>query len=136
MRYPIDELIDKTSIIKLKFERLEHLEDRERWASELIEDSIAIGTFIGDGTCTIEQVEEWFHKLFKINGQVWDLEADIRKGKDEELGMDEIGRRAIKIREKNKERIAVKAEVVDFTGKGYADIKENHISEVDVAENG
>jgi hypothetical protein len=128
MRYPLDELIDKTSIIKLKFERLGHLKDRSRWANEMKEYSIAIGEYIGDKTCTYEQIEDWFDRLYKANGETWDLEAAIRQGKDEELGLEEIGRRAIKIRENNGLRIAIKSEIVDVIGNGYKDIKINHIS--------
>ena len=129
MRYPLDELLDKTSIIQLKFERLEHLEDRNRWANEMREYSTAIGEYIGEKICNYNQIEEWFDKLYDINGKIWDLEAAIRQGKDEELGLEEIGRRAIKIRETNGIRVKIKSEIVDAIGRGYKDIKMNHISE-------
>ena len=128
MRYPLDELIDKTSIIKLKFERIEKLEDRGIWANYLKEYSMAIGEYIGDGTCTAEQVEDWFERLYEANATTWNLEADIRKGKDEELGLEKIGKLAIEIRENNSIRIMIKAEIVEVIGKGYKDFKENHIS--------
>ena len=130
MRYPLDELIDKSSIIHLKFERLESLEDRSRWINEVREYSIAIGEFIGDGICTYEQVEGWYKKLYEANAKTWDLEADIRKGKENKLGLEEVGRRAIAIRESNAERIKIKNDIVSSVGEGYEEIKINHASEL------
>lgn len=128
MRYPLDELIDKTSIIQLKFERIPDLEDRSRWINEVKEYCMAIGRFIGESKCTYEQVEEWYKKLYEINKATWDLEADIRKGKEGELGLEEVGRRAIAIRENNGKRIRVKGDIVKKICMGYEDIKINHAS--------
>jgi len=128
MRYPLDELIDKSSIIRLKFERIPDLEDRKKWAREIFDYSVAIGEYIGEKTCSYNQIEEWMNKLYDVNGRIWDLEAAIRQGKDKELGLEEVGRRAIKIRETNGERIRVKSEIIDNIGQGYKDIKINHAS--------
>jgi len=128
MIYPLDELIDKSSIIQLKFERIENLEDRSRWINEIREYSVAIGEYIGKGVCVYEQIQDWFNKLYEINGKTWDLEADIRKGKEGELGLEEVGRRAIAIRENNGKRIKIKGDIVKKTGMGYEDIKINHAS--------
>ena len=151
MRYPLDELLDKTSIIQLKFERLEYLEDRNRWANEIKEYSIAIGEYIGKGICTKEQVEYWFKQLYEINGQIWGLEADVRKGRLEGLDFDKleefevtklnslskdeisllagVGLRAVKIRYTNGKRVKIKSNIVEEIGLGYKDIKINHASE-------
>lgn len=132
MRYPLDELLDKVSIMQLKFERIPDLEDKSKWINELRKYSQAIGIYVGEGICTREQVTGWFEELYKINGRVWDLEAAVRQGKDQELGYEEIGKRAIAVREMNKERISVKSKVVETTGVGYKDVKVNHASsEVD-----
>lgn len=129
MRYPLDELLDKTSIIRLKFERLNPFKDPQKWADELKKYALAIEEYIDEGICTLEQIENWSKRLYEINGKIWDLEADIRKGKDEELGMEEIGRRAIKIRENNRIRIMIKNEIVEKIGQGFKDIKKDHISQ-------
>lgn len=128
MRYPLDELLDKSSIIQLKFERIDDLEDRSRWMNEIRDYSIAIGEYIGGGACAYKQIKDWFNKLYEINGKIWDLEADIRKGKEGELGLEEVGRRAIAIRNNNGGRIRIKGEIIETIGVGYKDIKINHAS--------
>ncbi len=128
MRYPLDELIDKCSIIKLKFERIPDLEDRTRWINEVSEYSTAIGEYIGRKVCSKKEAKGWQERLYEVNGKIWDLEADIRKGKENELGLEEVGRRAIEIRKLNGERIKIKSEIVDKIGQGYKDIKINHAS--------
>ncbi|VVB82629.1 Uncharacterised protein [uncultured archaeon] len=128
MEYPLDELIDKASIIRLKFERIPNLEDRTRWINEVSEYSIAIGEYIGRELCSRKEVRDWQGRLYEINGKIWDLESDIRKGKENELGLEEVGKRAIAIRNLNGKRVGIKSEIVDKIGLGYKDIKINHAS--------
>jgi hypothetical protein len=54
------------------------------------------------------------------------MEADIRQGKDNLLNLEEVGRRALGIRNINKFRIRIKNEIVEKTNKGFKDIKVNH----------
>jgi hypothetical protein len=128
MRYPLDELIDKSSIIRLKFERIPNLDDRTKWAKEIFDYSVAIGEYIGEKICSQKEIEDWMVRLYEVNGKIWDLEADIRAGKDKELGLEEVGRRAIRIREINGERVRIKSSIVEKIGLGYKDIKINHAS--------
>ena len=94
MEYPISEILDRYSIAVLKKQRLDADNDVElKDLSEVIEDYKKINSQI---------IETYIDKLIAINGDIWDLESDIRKGKEGELGLEEVGRRAIKIREFNK----------------------------------
>jgi hypothetical protein len=70
-------------------------------------------------------------KLFIVNHKIWELEADIREGREEELGLEEVGKRAISIRNLNKERITIKNEINRrFDPENYyQEIKVNHRSE-------
>ena len=70
----------------------------------------------------------WLEELYIINGKIWDLESDIRRGKEGLLGLEEVGRRAIAIRELNKNRIAVKNRITEATGLGFRDVRMNHAS--------
>ena len=119
---PLPEILDRMTIVKLKIERIgePHLK------KEYEEYEKAIQEFKDKG---IEIKKEWFQELYEHNRKIWDLEADIRKGKEEELGLEEVGRRAIKIREANKKRISVKNKIIEQTGLGFKDVKVNHISE-------
>lgn len=122
METPLDEILDKMSIIKLKIERIgePHLKKQYEEYKKAIKEFENKGMVIK---------KEWFDDLSEINGKMWDLEADIRKGKEEELGLEEVGRRAIAIRDFNKQRIAVKNKIVEETGIGFKDVKENHASQ-------
>jgi len=61
--------------------------------------------------------------LYIVNGNIWSLESDIHLGKEDELGLEEVGRRAIRIREHNKERIGVKNRLNERYGEGFIEIK-------------
>ena len=122
MEMPLPELLDRLVIVRLKAERIgdkEKEEELEFYNKEL-ENYRKKGLIIKN---------EWLKKLYEVNGKIWDLEADIRKGKEGELGLEEVGRRAIEIRNLNKTRISIKNEITEVTGSGFKDVKVNHASE-------
>lgn len=112
---PISEIADRYSIAILKKERADANNSDEITIlySELVQ-------YTG--------IQNYISKLIEINGKIWDLESDIRKGKEEELGLEEVGRRAIRIRELNKIRVGYKNDMVKEYGEGFEDIKMNHAS--------
>ena len=122
MEMPLPEILDRLSILKLKIERIgePHLKYELKAYEKAIDEFKKRGMGIK---------EEWLDKLYDINGKIWDLESDIRKGKENKLGLGEVGRRAIAIRELNKQRVSIKNEIVQKTGIGFKDVKMNHASE-------
>ena len=66
--------------------------------------------------------------LFLRNAAIWQLEAQVRQGKEGELGLEEVGRRALAIRNINAERIAVKNRIAEVT-QGFREVKIAHASE-------
>lgn len=119
---PLPEILDRLVIVRLKAERIkddEKKKELEFYKKEL-ENYRKKGFLIKD---------EWLEKLYEVNGKIWDLESDIRKGKEGLLGLEEVGRRAIKIRNLNKIRISIKNEITELTGSGFKDVKVNHASE-------
>jgi len=120
MEYPISEILDRYSIGVLKKERLQA--DNEK---ELTDLEVVINNY-REKNCDF--INEYIKLLVDINGKIWDLESDIRKGKEGELGLEEVGRRAIKIRENNKIRVSYKNKIVEVFGEGYKDVKMNHVS--------
>jgi hypothetical protein len=68
-----------------------------------------------------------FVRLLVANGNVWKLESAIRKGMDGELGLEEVGRRALKIREFNKFRVGLKDSLSKTLG-GFRHVKTDHAS--------
>ncbi len=119
MEYPISEILDRYSISLLKKERLDI--DNNQELDDLLNE-------IKKYRDINPIVDEYISKLKDINGQIWDLEYDIRLGKEGILGLEEVGRRAIIIREKNKIRVGHKNEIVSIFNIGYKDIKMNHVS--------
>ena len=112
---PISEIADRYSIALLK-------RDRANADNQVELDTLY--TELDNYASSMEFV----HKLKEVNGKIWDLESDIRKGKEAELGLEEVGRRAIAIRELNKIRVGYKNEMVKIYNEGFEDIKMNHAS--------
>lgn len=115
MKMPISEIADRYSIALLKNERAN------------AENEIEIHTLHKE-LIQYDGALKFVEKLKEVNGQIWDLESDIRKGKEQELGLEEVGRRAIAIRGLNKIRVSYKNEMVSVYGEGFEDIKMNHAS--------
>jgi hypothetical protein len=116
MQISLGEIVDRYSIVKLKSERTQ-LDCAEELQALLIEIN------------KVEGLTPYFEKLYEVNGRIWDLESDIRKGKEKELGLEEVGRRAINIREINSERITIKNEINKIYNTGFLETKINHASE-------
>lgn len=63
-----------------------------------------------------------------VNIKISILEADIRKGKlDGDLL--EVGKRAIQIRDLNRERVAIKNALNELLHTGFKEVKVNHASQ-------
>jgi hypothetical protein len=115
MKMPISEIADRLSIAMLK---------KARAAAD---NQLEIDTLMNEVSKYTDALS-YVEKLLEINGKIWDLESDIRKGKENELGLEEVGRRAIQIREFNKIRVGYKNEMVKKFEEGFEDIKMNHAS--------
>lgn len=108
MDYPVEDIFDRYSILLLHRERGEPdqqtLAEIERFSNE-------VKHIIEYGYVLRVRYSIWLDQLTTINGAIWSLESAVRKGKDKELGLEEIGSRAVGIREWNRLRLAVKAEI-------------------------
>lgn len=109
---PPGDIADRLSIMTLKMERLSHI-DPEYGDYNSTVHRLALG---GDT-----------ERLYEVNAAIWDLEFDIRRGKDGELGLEEVGRRALKIRDLNKKRISIKNEINERYGRAH-EVKGQHAS--------
>ena len=117
MKMPLSEILDRYTITKLKSERTnEDVSDelqtykREVDNPDYSEKSTEIASFID--------------RLYVINGKLWDTEKDIRKGVD--MPLEKVGRLALKVRDLNRKRNEIKAEVVDTFSEGFKEIKINY----------
>jgi len=124
MEMPLAEIVDRYTILKLKSQRI----DRDTFAKELSVFEAALLEFRDRG---FDIKEEWIQALLETNGRIWDLEADIRSGKEGKLGLEEVGRRAIAIRNINNERVAIKNRIAQHSGTGFLEKKVDHASSDD-----
>jgi len=113
----IGEIADRYSICKLKSERtdLDCHEELDMLYQEL---------------SLYENIEIYIDQLYEINGSIWSLESDIRLGKEGKLGLEEVGRRAIKIRNFNGMRVQVKNTINSLYKEGFVETKSNHASAI------
>jgi hypothetical protein len=116
MKTSIGEIVDRYSICKLKSERLQL--DLSQEINELTSE---MNLYNG--------LDEYINELYKVNGNIWDLESDIRKGNEAILGLEEIGRRALKIRDFNNIRVSIKNKINSEFNEGFIEYKMNHGSE-------
>jgi len=70
-------------------------------------------------------------KLMMVNTDVWNLEFDVRRGQEDELGLAEVGRRAIKVREHNNIRIQCINEICSYFGEFAHEKKYQHVSDIE-----
>lgn len=79
-------------------------------------------------TYGIELPVECFFDLLRVNAQIWELESEIRAGREGALAIEEVGRRALAIRDFNRDRIVIKNRIAD-TYCGYKEVKIDHASQ-------
>jgi len=115
---PVAEVCDRYTIAQLKMERLPASEDPDSFAKQ-------VGFYAGGIDWSNTTLTSLVVELYNINGKMWNAEFAIRQGQDEGLGLDEIGKRALLIRDLNKERIGIKNAICDLVGDGFKDCKMN-----------
>ena len=117
MKMPLSEIIDRYTITKIKSERTD----------EDVADELRAYKYEINGPDYAEKyslIVSFIDRLYEMNAQLWDTEADIRKGVD--MPLEEIGRSALKVRDLNSQRNAIKAEIVETFSEGFKEIKINY----------
>lgn len=121
LKPPLHETIDRLTTLMLKNERLPDSASRDAAETQGGFYKKVLASYVRDGT-RVE--EEWFTSLKEINGRVWDKESAIRQGREKELGLEEIGRRTLQLRELSKERVAYKRKIAEAGGLAFYEIKQ------------
>lgn len=117
--FPILELIDRLCIARIKHQRTNGANQieldwyEERWKN--VESS--------------PELEENIRLMTEIHNQMWDLEWQLKSGVEDQLSLEEIGRRAIKIRDHNNKRVALKNKTAMLVGSPVREIKTDHLSQ-------
>ena len=77
----------------------------------------------------IGEIVDEYENLKQIHNEIWDLEAELKTGREAELSLEEIGRRAIAIRDHNNKRVALKNSMAEKLNCAVREIKQDHLSE-------
>jgi hypothetical protein len=120
MIFPVIELVDRYSIAKLKNQKTQgaNLVEFEFYHRQL-ENYLS----------NINTINSELEQLYKIHEQIWELESQLKSGKESELALEEIGRRAICIRDLNNQRIKLKNIMAEKLGCAVKEIKKDHLSQ-------
>ena len=94
--FPVIELVDRLAIAEVKFQRTKANEEELQW---YVNQSLRID---------LSLVVDEYAQLKEIHNKIWELEALLKTGRETELSLEEIGRRAIAIRDHNNKRVALK----------------------------
>jgi hypothetical protein len=116
--FPIIELLDRLVIAKIKM-------DKTNGANQSEYDYYAEQASHLDLTV----VKPLLDRLEDVHLSIWELESDLRRGMEHNLGYEEIGRRAVEIRNYNNIRVNVKNNLAEALGDTVREIKYDHISD-------
>jgi hypothetical protein len=115
--FPIIELVDRLAIAEVKFQRTKANEEELLW---YMNQSLRID---------LTQIVNEYGDLKCIHNKIWELEAELKTGREAELSLEEIGRRAIAIRDHNNKRIKLKNSMAEKLNCSVREIKKDHLSE-------
>lgn len=115
--FPVIELVDRYSIATLKFDKTgANAAEVEFYKNQLDQ--------FNTESITVELTQ-----LYNIHAEIWKLEAELKSGTESNLSLEEIGRRAIKIRDWNNQRIALKNTMAEKLNCNVREIKQDHLSQ-------
>lgn len=119
------ELIDRLCIARVKFERTSGgNQDELDWYEDRYQELIA-----DLSPDQLTQLQNDIAEITKIHNKIWDLEWQLKSGVEHLLELDEIGRRAIAIRDWNNRRITYKNSIAALFGLKLREIKTDHLSD-------
>lgn len=116
-QYNLGDVLDKLTILSMKI----YFGDEQSISEHrYLEQSLS--AFGVDGKIATNII-----RLTLMNRMIWELENEMRNGGEDRLGLEEVGRRAIKIRDFNRKRIEYK-NIINQLSRGFIERKINHRS--------
>ena len=116
---PVLELIDRLCIARIKYEKTNGANQIELdWYEERFSQ-----------LPQSRELDLNISALTAIHENIWDLEWQLKSGVEQQLSLEEIGRRAIRIRDYNNKRISFKNSIAELLNHPVREIKHNHLSE-------
>jgi len=119
------ELIDRLCIARVKYERTNKgNQDELDWYEARYQE---LNLQLSESQK--QTLEFNIGEITNIHNQIWNLEWQLKSGVEQLLAMDEIGRRAIAIRDWNNRRITYKNSIAELFGLQLREIKTDHLSD-------
>jgi hypothetical protein len=114
--FPVVELLDRLAIAKIKVDKgLDAQQEFDYYFKQASQFDLA-------------SVIDLLDELEQIHLKIWALESDLRRGLEHNLGYEEIGRRAVDIRNFNNKRVKLKNQLAERLGDPIREIKHDHLS--------
>jgi hypothetical protein len=117
INFPIVELIDRLAIARLKFEITK-------------ENKLELDYYeLQAGKFDLSLVAIDINELVQIHREIWNLEYLLKTGCEDQLSLEEIGLRAIAVRDGNRKRIRLKNGIAEKLNDPIREIKKDHLSD-------
>lgn len=116
--FPIIELIDRYTIALVKMHKTgKNFDELDFYQSQI-------------NNLNLSNIQHFVDQLVLIHTEIWELEAKLKSGNEQDLPLEEIGRRAVAIRNKNNKRITLKNKISEIINLDTVrEIKQDHLSE-------
>jgi len=115
--FPVIELFDRLAIAKVKWKKTQSNKQELEWYKEQIK------------SFDLTSVDNLLKELEEVHESIWQSESQLKSGKEHELSLEEIGCRALIIRDKNNYRIKLKNLIAEKLMCPIREIKQDHLSQ-------
>lgn len=117
MKFPVIEIVDRYAIAVVKHEKTNgaNQEELEFYLDQINEIKIDLS-------------DPKLLELIEHHRYVWSLEDDFKKAKIDNLPLEEIGRRALYIRDIGYRRVELKNNFAEILGDPVREIKQDHVT--------
>ncbi len=117
MKFPVIEIVDRYAIAVVKHEKTKgaNQEELDFYIDQINE-------------IKIDLLDPKLLELIEHHRYVWSLEDDFKKAKIDNLPLEEIGRRALYIRDIGYRRVDLKNDFAKILGDPVREIKQDHVT--------
>ena len=118
VNFPVLELMDRLCIARIKWEKTQANQEELDWYEREWKKFTAS-----------PEIESHIQRLTEIHKEIWNLEWQLKSGVEHQLPLEEIGLRAIAIRNWNNKRLTVKNSAAKLLDCPVREIKHDHLSD-------
>lgn len=117
MKFPVIEIVDRYTIAVVKYEKTQgaNQEELDFYIEQMQE-------------VNLDLQHQLIVELIDHHRYVWSLEDDFKKNRIDGLPLDEIGQRALHIRDIGHKRVTIKNTLAELLNDPVREIKRDHIT--------